>query len=78
MSLLLALVKMNFKLKVHANSSQEKIEKIQDGFEAWIKEKPIDGKANSAIIKLFKKLLGKRIKIISGLSSSRKIIEVTD
>lgn len=78
MSLLLALIKMNFRLKIHANSSQEKIEKTQDGFEVWINEKPINGKANTAIIKLFKKLLGKKIKIISGLSSNRKIMEAID
>ena len=64
------------KVKVHANSSQEKIEKTLEGFEIWIKEKPVKGKANNAIIKLFRKLLGKNIKIISGLSSRNKIIEM--
>jgi len=69
---------MKFSLRVHANSSQERIEKTSDGFEIWIKEKPINGKANTAIIKLFKKKLQKTIKIVSGLTSSNKIIEIKD
>lgn len=67
-----------FKAKIHANSSQEKIEKTGNGFEVWIKEKPIKGKANTAIIKLFKKTLHKKIKIVSGLTSSNKIIEIKE
>lgn len=69
---------MKFSLRVHANSSQERIEKTSDGFEIWIKEKPINGKANTAIIKLFKKTLQKTIKIVSGLTSNNKIIEIKD
>ena len=69
---------MKFSLRVHANSSQERIEKTSDGFEIWIKEKPINGKANTAIIKLFKKKLQKTIKIVSGLTSNNKIIEIKD
>ncbi len=69
---------MKYHIKVHANSSREKIDKTDKGFEIWIKEKPVNGKANSAIIKLFRKKLQKKIKIISGLNSGNKIIEVLE
>jgi len=63
-------------VKVHANSSQEKIKEIDKGLEIWLKEKPIDGKANEKLIKLLKKHYKKNIKIISGLRSKNKLIEV--
>lgn len=68
---------MIIKTKVHANSSQEKIKKINSSeYEIWIKEKPIENKANVSIIKLLKKYFKKNIKIIRGLTSRNKIIEV--
>ena len=43
---------MKIKIKVYANSSQEKIEEIgENNFEVWIKEKAIDGKANKYLEK---------------------------
>jgi len=68
---------MKIKLKVHSNSSQEKIEKISpELYEIWINVKPIDGKANSYIEKLLKKYFKKEVKITSGLTSKKKIIEI--
>ena len=72
---------MKIKMKVHANSSQEKINKISDKeYEVWIKEKPIEGKANSYIEKFLKKELSFRgkVKIISGFTSKIKIVEVLE
>ncbi len=68
---------MKLNVKVHPNSSQEKIEETLLGLEVWIKEKPIDGKANDSLIKILKKYLGKEVKIKSGFSSRNKIIEVS-
>jgi uncharacterized protein (TIGR00251 family) len=67
---------MKIKIKVHANSSQEKINKTKEGLEVWIKSKPVEGKANSELLKLLKNYFKKDIKIISGLRSNKKIIEV--
>ena len=68
---------MRIKLKVHANSSQEKLIKLSGTeYELWIKEKPVDGKANDEIVKILKKYFGKPIKIVSGFSSKIKIIEL--
>lgn len=70
---------MKIKIKVHSNSSREKINKLSDvNYEIWIKEKPIEGRANVYIEKLFKKYMGKNIKIISGFSSNIKILEIED
>jgi len=68
---------MKIKVKLHPNSSQEKIEKISEiSYEVWIKIKPIDGKANIYLEKLLKKYFKRQIKITSGLTSKNKIIEL--
>ncbi len=70
---------MKIKIKIHPNSSQEKILKIsKDNYEVWIKEKPIDGKANKSLEKFLKKEFGKKVKIVRGLSSRNKVVEVGD
>jgi uncharacterized protein (TIGR00251 family) len=40
-----------------------------------LKEKAIDNKANSALIKFFKKEFGKRVRIRIGLKSREKVLE---
>ena len=69
---------MKISIKLHPNSSQEKIKEIELGksYEVWIKEKPVDGKANESLLKFLKKNFRKDIKIISGFSSRKKILEV--
>jgi len=70
---------MKFSVKLHPNSSQEKIMKISEKeYEIWIKEKPLDNKANIELIKLLKKYFKKDIEIISGFKSKKKIIELLD
>jgi len=66
------------KIKAHTNSSQEKIEKISDSeYEIWIKEKPINGKANQEIIKELKRYFGcNEVQIRSGFDFNKKIIEI--
>lgn len=66
------------KLKVHPNSSMEKIiEKFSGEFEVWIKEKAMDGKANEYVLKFLKKHLNKNFRIKHGFSSRIKILEET-
>ena len=68
---------MKIKIKVHAGSSQEKIKKINNfDYEVWLKTKAIENKANLDLIKILKKYFKKNIKIIKGLKSKFKIIEV--
>lgn len=69
---------VKIKIKTHPGSSREKIVKIsEDNYEIWIKEKPLDGKANAYLEKFLKKEFKKPVKIISGLSSRNKIAEIS-
>jgi uncharacterized protein (TIGR00251 family) len=69
---------MKLSIKLHPNSSQEKIEEIEKDkkYEVWIKEKPIDGKANEELIKILKKYFKKQVNIVSGFKSREKVVEV--
>jgi uncharacterized protein (TIGR00251 family) len=70
---------MKLKIKIHPNSSQNRIEKISDlDYEVWIKEKPVNNKANLELIKILKKYFKKDVEIKSGFSSRNKIIEVSN
>ena len=68
---------MILKIKVKPNSKEQKIIKINENeYKISLKEKAEDNKANIELIKLLKKYFGKNIKIIKGLKSRNKIIEV--
>jgi len=70
---------MKIEIKLHPGSSQEKIEKLSnERYEVWIKEKPLEGKANEKLIKFLKKHFKKQVKIINGFKSHKKIIELLD
>lgn len=71
---------MKLSVKLHPNSSQEKIKEIEKDkeYEVWLKEKPIDGKANQELIKILKKYFKKSVKILSGFTSKKKIVEIVD
>ena len=67
-----------FKVIVKPNSAKNEIMKFDDNKKAYrvnIKEKAEDNKANIEIIKLFSKLLKKKVKIIKGLKSKEKILK---
>ncbi len=67
---------MQHKLIVKTNAKENKIELDGNTYRVSIKEKPVEGKANKAIIKLFKKELNQNIRIIRGLKSREKTIEI--
>jgi uncharacterized protein (TIGR00251 family) len=67
---------MQYKIKVKANAKENKIEFDGNIYRVSIKEKPIEGRANKAVIKLFKKELNINIRIVKGLKSSEKTIEL--
>jgi len=68
---------MKIKVKLHPNSSQEKIEEVsKERYEVWLKEKPIDNKANEKLVKILKKYFKKKVEIKSGLTSRNKVIEI--
>jgi uncharacterized protein (TIGR00251 family) len=72
---------MKIVVTVKPGSSKEKVEKKEDGYLVHVKEPPVEGKANRAVIKLLAKFLGissEGIKILSGKKSKRKLIEIKD
>ena len=68
---------MRIKIRLHPNSSKEEVKKINEAeYAVWIKEKPIDGKANLFLIKFLKKYFKKEVKLVKGMKSRDKIVEV--
>ena len=53
---------MKIKVKIHTNSSREKIVKNgENEYEIWIKEKPIGNKANNHLVKILKEYFNKEV-----------------
>lgn len=67
---------MILKVSVKTNSPFEKVEKTEDGYKVYITEKPIHGKANEALIKVLKKFFKQDVEIVSGMTSSRKLVKL--
>lgn len=65
-----------FTIKVKTNAKKNDIDLNQTPILVSITALPIDGKANKAIEKLFKKLLKCRVQIIKGLKQPIKVISV--
>jgi len=67
---------MKFFIKVKLRAKEEGVEKINENhFEIYVKEPPIRGKANEAVVRSFAKYLGvapSEIKIVSGRKSRNK------
>jgi hypothetical protein len=68
------------KIKTHPGSKKEKIiRKTEDSLEIWLKEKPIENRANKALINLLSdlfKVKESKIKLIRGAKTRNKIIEI--
>ncbi len=71
---------MRISVKVKANTSREKIEKVDDAnFLVWIKEKPVKGRANEAVAKALTEYFGiakSSVVLLKGRTSKHKIFEV--
>ena len=71
---------MRISVKVKTRAKKNHVEKIDDkNFVAFVKELPIEGKANEAVVKILSFYLNiakSRIKIVSGRRSKNKIVAV--
>ncbi|MBI2654550.1 DUF167 domain-containing protein [Candidatus Woesearchaeota archaeon] len=68
-----------FKIIVKPNSKENKVEeydKDKNAYRISIKARAEDNKANIEIVKFLSKTLKKRVRIVSGLKSKEKVIEV--
>ncbi len=70
---------MRIIVDVKAESREESVEEIGEGhYLVRVKEPRKKGKANVAVLKLLKKHLGKQVALVSGATSTTKIIEVEE
>lgn len=69
---------MRISVKAKPNSNEEKIEKLDNfSFVVSVKEPPVNGLANKAIIKVLREYFHtSNVKIVSGYISRNKIIEI--
>lgn len=71
---------MRITVKIKPNSKKGYIKKIDDAnFLVAVKEPPVDGKANKALVKTLAKYLNipsSAVRIASGHASKQKIIEI--
>jgi uncharacterized protein (TIGR00251 family) len=70
---------MKVLIKVKPNSKDEGIAQEGDIFTVRVREPPREGKANQAVIKLLAQhfgVPGSQVRILSGLRSKNKIIEL--
>jgi hypothetical protein len=72
-------------VKAKTNSKMEKVERTdslldnETHFKVFVKEPPVEGKANKAIIKAiasYLKIAPSRVEIIRGLTSKEKVMEI--
>lgn len=66
-------------VKVVTLAKREKIEKSEDGLKVWLKSKPVENNANLELIKIiaaYFRVSQSNLKMLSGLKSRNKILEV--
>lgn len=70
--------KMKISVKAKPNSHENKVEKIDDqNFVVSVKEPPVNGMANRAIVKALSEYFHTpRVRIVSGHISRQKVVEV--
>ncbi len=69
---------MKIKIKVKINQPKTEVLEKGDVWKVNVKAKPEQGKANLEIIKFFSKIFKKKVKIIRGLKSKNKILEINN
>ena len=73
---------MKISVKVRPGAKIDAVEELEDGsFLVSVKALPIDGRANGAVIEVlaeFLKIPKSNLRILSGMRSKRKIIEILD
>jgi len=67
---------VDVKVKVKAGAKEDAIYIKDSDIYIHVKEKPEKGKANKSILKLIKKITGKKAEIVHGIKSNEKIIHI--
>ncbi len=72
---------MHIKVKVKPNAKENSVTKVEDTYVVSVTVPPIDGKANEKTIELlahFFNLPKSKFKVLRGLSSRNKIVEIKE
>ena len=72
-------VRISVKAKPGSKQGDKVVETTEGSFDVHLKQKPVDGKANEALIKVLAKHFGVRqndVEIVSGFTSKMKIVEI--
>jgi len=70
---------MIIKVKAKPNSKEQEIIKISENeYKIALREKAEDNKANIELLKLLKRYFGKEVRIVKGLKSKNKIVEIKE
>ncbi len=70
---------MRIAIRVKPRSRTEEVTKESDTYVVRVKEPPVEGRANRAVVKLLARHLGVpegRLRIVSGFTARNKVIEV--
>ena len=67
---------MEIKVRVKAGSKENKVEKKDDYYLVSVKAKAREGRANKAVLKLLKKYFKKQVRILRGIRSREKVVEI--
>ncbi len=72
---------MKIQVKVKPNSKSEEVSQEEGSFVVKVKEPPMEGKANQAVIKLLARHFDvpqNQVRIVSGFKSRNKVIEIEE
>ena len=64
------------RVKVFPRSKEEKVEKGEI-WKIWVKEPPVEGRANEAVIKILKRYF-RKVRLVKGAKSRLKVFEVEE
>ncbi len=66
-------------VRVKTNKHWQRVIPLHDtdeDLEVWLKSLPIEGKANKELIELLSNYFGKKVEIVKGFRSKRKLIKI--
>ncbi|MCM8762774.1 MAG: DUF167 domain-containing protein [Candidatus Omnitrophica bacterium] len=71
---------MRISVKVRPNAKQQRVEQIaQNSFLVWVKEKPVEGKANQAVVRILAQYFGipqSSVNLLKGQNSKQKLFDI--
>ncbi len=69
---------MKINVKIKPNSKEQEIKKTEKGYVVKVRAVPENGKANVELVKLLQRYFKKKVKLIKGLKSREKVLEVEE